>query len=71
MAGAAGHNVGDVITYGGLTLRPTKGWHAKVGKGMCAVMWFWIFYRAKQDGDVLLGLRHPWEDGHGHGHPNP
>ncbi len=39
MAGAAGHNGGDVITYGGLTLRPTKGWHAKVGKGMCAVMW--------------------------------
>uniref|UniRef100_A0A7N0VA08 Uncharacterized protein n=1 Tax=Kalanchoe fedtschenkoi TaxID=63787 RepID=A0A7N0VA08_KALFE len=28
---------------------------------------FWIFYRAKQDGPVVLGWRHPWE-GHGHAH---
>ncbi|ORY86849.1 hypothetical protein BCR37DRAFT_376119 [Protomyces lactucae-debilis] len=32
-----------------------------------ASMWFWMLYRAKQDGPVLLGWRHPWE-GHGHGH---
>ncbi|KAN0061172.1 hypothetical protein ACQY0O_006907 [Thecaphora frezii] len=37
-------------------------WGAKL---LGATMWFWIFYRAKQDGPVLLGLRHPW-DGHGH-----
>ncbi|KAG7562764.1 hypothetical protein FFLO_01825 [Filobasidium floriforme] len=30
-------------------------------------MWFFIFYRARQDGAALLGLKHPW-DGHGHGH---
>ncbi|KAF0902165.1 hypothetical protein E2562_014413 [Oryza meyeriana var. granulata] len=31
---------------------------------------FWVFYRAKQDGAVLLGLRHPWDghDDHSHGH---
>ncbi|KAG6523977.1 hypothetical protein ZIOFF_013866 [Zingiber officinale] len=30
--------------------------------------WFWILYRAKQDGPVVLGWRHPWE-GHGdHSH---
>ncbi|KAE9458679.1 hypothetical protein C3L33_09424, partial [Rhododendron williamsianum] len=35
---------------------------------------FWVFYRAKQDGPVVLGWRHPWEghedhaDDHGHGH---
>ncbi|KAJ1023065.1 hypothetical protein NDA13_005112 [Ustilago tritici] len=37
-------------------------WGAKL---LGATMWFWIFYRAKQDGAVLLGLKHPW-DGHGH-----
>ncbi|KIM29784.1 hypothetical protein M408DRAFT_22649 [Serendipita vermifera MAFF 305830] len=31
-----------------------------------ASMWFFIFYRAKQDGPKLLGA-HPWE-AHGHGH---
>ncbi|BEI82466.1 hypothetical protein CcaverHIS002_0303340 [Cutaneotrichosporon cavernicola] len=29
-------------------------------------MWFFVFYRARQDGPALIGLRHPW-DGHGHG----
>ncbi|EYU36824.1 hypothetical protein MIMGU_mgv1a0190191mg, partial [Erythranthe guttata] len=24
---------------------------------------FWVLYRAKQDGPVVLGWRHPW-DGH-------
>lgn len=28
-------------------------------------MWFFILYRAREDGPKLLGLRHPWE-GHGH-----
>ncbi|KAH6626367.1 hypothetical protein B0J18DRAFT_464388 [Chaetomium sp. MPI-SDFR-AT-0129] len=31
------------------------------GTGLGAVMWFWIFYRAKQDGPVLLGWKHPWD----------
>ncbi|KAK0520462.1 hypothetical protein OC834_003857 [Tilletia horrida] len=39
-------------------------WSAKV---LGASMWFFIFYRAKQDGAVLLGLKHPW-DGHDHHH---
>ncbi|KAH7122474.1 hypothetical protein B0J11DRAFT_340224 [Dendryphion nanum] len=26
-----------------------------------ASMWFFLMYRAKQDGAVLLGWRHPWE----------
>jgi len=64
---AGGHH-GNGITYGGLTLHTTKGWHSRVGKGMCAIMWFWILYRAKQDGAVLLGWRHPWDHAHGHGH---
>jgi hypothetical protein len=35
---AGGHH-GNGITYGGLTLHTTKGWHSRVGKGMCAMMW--------------------------------
>lgn len=40
--------------------------HKGFGVAAGAVMWFWVFYRAKQDLPVMLGLRHPWE-GHGHG----
>ncbi|TVU07560.1 hypothetical protein EJB05_40921 [Eragrostis curvula] len=51
-------------TYKGYTIPHNKRWHTVAGKGLCAVMW------AKQDGAVLLGLRHPWDghDDHSHGH---
>ncbi|XP_024402661.2 uncharacterized protein [Physcomitrium patens] len=68
MAGGGGHGAHN-ITHGGLSLHATKGWHSRVGQGMCAVMWLWVLYRAKQDGAVLMGWRHPWE-GHGHGGHN-
>ncbi|KAL0087490.1 hypothetical protein J3Q64DRAFT_1833753 [Phycomyces blakesleeanus] len=42
-------------------------WHRFGGKALGATMWFWMMYRAKQDGAVLLGLRHPW-DHHGEDH---
>ncbi|KAG0700734.1 hypothetical protein DFH29DRAFT_982985 [Suillus ampliporus] len=38
-----------------------------LAKTLGATMWFFILYRAREDGPKLLGLRHPWE-GHGHGH---
>ncbi|GFZ49181.1 hypothetical protein JCM24511_06931 [Saitozyma sp. JCM 24511] len=41
--------------------------HRGLAKTLGAGMWFFIFYRARQDGAALIGLRHPW-DGHGHGH---
>ncbi|KAL4213057.1 hypothetical protein CU097_011588 [Rhizopus azygosporus] len=41
--------------------------HRFVGKTLGAVMWFWMMYRAKEDGPVLLGWRHPW-DHHGDDH---
>ena len=25
--------------------------------------WLWVFYRAKHDLPVVLGMRHPWEHG--------
>ncbi|KAL5199710.1 hypothetical protein ABZP36_020913 [Zizania latifolia] len=66
-ASMAGHGG---TTYKGYTIPHNKRWHTVAGKGLCAVMWFWVFYRAKQDGAVLLGLRHPWDghDDHSHGH---
>ncbi|KAG8963192.1 hypothetical protein FRC03_003286 [Tulasnella sp. 419] len=39
--------------------------HRLLAKGLGATMWFFIFYRARQDGAKLLGA-HPWE-AHGHG----
>ncbi|XP_057490024.1 NADH dehydrogenase [ubiquinone] 1 beta subcomplex subunit 2-like [Actinidia eriantha] len=50
--GHGGHGQGT--TYKGLTMHPPKRWHVITGKGMCAMMWFWILYRAKQDGPVVL-----------------
>ncbi|KAF9793241.1 hypothetical protein BJ322DRAFT_1033608 [Thelephora terrestris] len=41
--------------------------HQFLAKALGATMWFFIFYRARQDGAKLLGLSHPWE-AHGHGH---
>ncbi|CAN0899281.1 NADH dehydrogenase [ubiquinone] 1 beta subcomplex subunit 2 [Linum grandiflorum] len=38
---------------------------------MIIVFRFWVLYRAKQDGPVVLGWRHPWDghrDDHGHEH---
>ncbi|KAF7724586.1 hypothetical protein EC973_000894 [Apophysomyces ossiformis] len=43
-------------------------WHRFTGKALGASMWFWMMYRAKQDGPVLLGLRHPWDHHHDEGH---
>ncbi|CAL5384544.1 unnamed protein product [Camellia sinensis] len=64
---------GHSTTYKGVTLHHPKRWHTLTGKGMCAIMClqrFWVLYRAKQDGPVVLGWRHPWEGhgDHGHGH---
>ncbi|WFD41327.1 uncharacterized protein MJAP1_004324 [Malassezia japonica] len=41
--------------------------HRWTAKLLGATMWFWIFYRMKEDGPVLLGWRHPW-DHHGDHH---
>ena len=70
LQGEMGGGHGGSTTYKGLTLHHPKRWHVVTGKGLCAVMWFWVLYRAKQDGPVVLGWRHPWEghDGHSHGH---
>ncbi|KAL3152323.1 hypothetical protein ABBQ32_001390 [Trebouxia sp. C0010 RCD-2024] len=51
---ASGGHHGREITYEGLTLHAPATWHTYVGKGMCGIMWFWIFYRAYHDGETFL-----------------
>ncbi|KAK6793086.1 hypothetical protein RDI58_012167 [Solanum bulbocastanum] len=50
MGGGDGHG----MTFKGITVHQPKRWHSVTGKGLCAVMWFWILYRAKKDGPVVL-----------------
>mmetsp|Transcript_20270 Transcript_20270/g.31906 ORF Transcript_20270/g.31906 Transcript_20270/m.31906 type:complete len:150 (-) Transcript_20270:184-633(-) len=35
--------------------------HAIAGEVCGFFAWIWIFYRAKEDLPVVLGMRHPWE----------
>ncbi|KAL9296259.1 hypothetical protein ACSQ67_022155 [Phaseolus vulgaris] len=49
---------GDSTTYKGVTIHHPKRWHTITGKGLCAVMWFWVMYRAKQDAPVVLVTYH-------------
>lgn len=37
--------------------------HAIAGEVCGFFTWLWVFYRAKHDLPVVLGLRHPWEHG--------
>ncbi|RWW44337.1 hypothetical protein BHE74_00049926 [Ensete ventricosum] len=70
MGGGGGGGHGESTTYKDFTIHHPKRWHVVTGKGLCAIMWFWVLYRAKQDGPVVL----PWEgygdhsDDHGHEH---
>ncbi|DAZ94659.1 TPA: hypothetical protein N0F65_000939 [Lagenidium giganteum] len=46
--------------------------HKNLGIAYGTMLWLWVFWRAKQDGKVVLGLEHPWDHHHGghdsHGH---
>lgn len=41
--------------------------HRFAAKALGATMWFWIFYRIREDGPEMFGMEHPWEeDDHHH-----
>ncbi|EGG21279.1 hypothetical protein DFA_01160 [Cavenderia fasciculata] len=40
--------------------------HKYISVALGTTMWFWVFYRAKQDWRSFLGLEFPWDHGHGH-----
>lgn len=35
--------------------------HKMWGEAFGVVCWVWIFHRARHDGPVVLGWRHPWD----------
>ena len=63
MGGGAGGK-----SWNGFTPPHVAPIHKKMGTTMMVVMWLWLFYRAKEDGMSVLGLREPWE--HGGHHPS-
>ncbi|KEF61754.1 uncharacterized protein A1O9_03324 [Exophiala aquamarina CBS 119918] len=42
-------------------INPQRPLYRFAATGLGAAMWFFLFYRAKQDGAALLGLKHPWD----------
>merc|ERR1719160_1381024 len=63
--GGGGYGHGE---YRGLKVPPVADYHKNVATIWGCMMWLWIFWRVKNDGKALIGLEHPWEHGHGHGH---
>ncbi|KAL7532272.1 hypothetical protein ACHAXR_004532 [Thalassiosira sp. AJA248-18] len=46
---------------GGAHWMEVSPYHTYAGEICGFFTWLWVFYRAKQDLPVVLGLRHPWE----------
>ena len=58
---------GNAGAPGTFTPPPISETHRLLGEGLMTMTFLWILYRFKEDGAVILGLRHPW-DGHGDHH---
>eukprot|EP00699_Malawimonas_sp_californiana_P000464 EC713655.1.p1 GENE.EC713655.1~~EC713655.1.p1 ORF type:complete len:81 (+),score=1.87 EC713655.1:2-244(+) len=56
--------------YGGFKPPHVATMHKRLAVAVGATAWFWMLYRAKQDGDVIIGLRKPWEH-KGHAEKDP
>ncbi|KAI8057916.1 hypothetical protein BDF22DRAFT_739314 [Syncephalis plumigaleata] len=61
-----GHGTYTSGAYGSFRVPPVGRAHYWTAKLLGASMWFFMMYRAKQDGPALLGWEHPWEHGHHH-----
>mmetsp|Transcript_4881 Transcript_4881/g.8332 ORF Transcript_4881/g.8332 Transcript_4881/m.8332 type:complete len:148 (+) Transcript_4881:155-598(+) len=57
-SGGARRNMG-----GGAHWMEVSPHHTMAGEVCGFFTWLWVFYRAKHDLPVVLGLRHPWEHG--------
>ncbi|CAK1366604.1 hypothetical protein CB0940_09037 [Cercospora beticola] len=42
-------------------IHPARPLYRFAAVGLGASMWFFLFYRARYDLPVLLGMRHPWD----------
>ncbi|XXQ35292.1 Uncharacterized protein PBTT_04594 [Plasmodiophora brassicae] len=50
----------EIAEYG-IHIPPPDPWKVYLARMMGGTAVFWILYRAKHDGPVVLGLRHPWD----------
>ncbi|TMW62912.1 hypothetical protein Poli38472_005530 [Pythium oligandrum] len=64
--GAGGHGHGHAKDYPFGMHFHVSPVHKNLALAYGTMLWLWIFWRAKQDGKVVLGLEHPWDHGHGH-----
>ncbi|KAJ0412820.1 hypothetical protein ATCC90586_002450 [Pythium insidiosum] len=64
--GGGGHSHGHAKDYPFGMHFHVSPVHKNLALAYGTMLWLWIFWRAKQDGKVVLGLEHPW-DHHGHG----
>ena len=59
----------NIMCFKHLILYQRRHWmevsphHTMAGEVCGFFTWLWVFYRAKHDLPVVLGLRHPWEHG--------
>jgi len=44
-----------------MKIPPVADWHKNVATIYGTILWLWLFYRCKNDGAALLGLKHPWD----------
>ncbi|KAL4806029.1 hypothetical protein BDW62DRAFT_210829 [Aspergillus aurantiobrunneus] len=42
-------------------IHPARPLYRFTATALGASMWFFLMYRAKKDGPVLLGWKHPWD----------
>jgi len=47
--------------YRGIKIPKVAQWHKNVATIYGTILWLWLFWRAKNDGPALLGLKHPWD----------
>jgi hypothetical protein len=57
----AGHGHGHGTPFHGFDQPAVDPRYKAVATVIGTAMWFWLFYRAREDGGVLLGFHKPWE----------
>ncbi|KAG0152194.1 hypothetical protein CROQUDRAFT_35831 [Cronartium quercuum f. sp. fusiforme G11] len=50
--------------YGGFHPHLPTRWQRGAAKALGATMWFFMFYRIREDGAQVFFGQHPWDHGH-------
>ncbi|KAJ0423373.1 hypothetical protein BJY00DRAFT_50172 [Aspergillus carlsbadensis] len=51
----------DMAANHPIHIHPARPFYRFTATALGASMWFFLMYRAKKDGPVLLGWKHPWD----------